>query len=100
MDLEVVVEGVTDGRVVNETLRRVRQVWKESEPEGAWTVTVSPSETRGRWDLGVRGPSVRHFVSFPERAGQFPDAVAEQLRVYLARTRQGGVAGRCALANS
>ena len=87
MDLEVVVEGVTDERVVHETLRRVRQVWKASEIAGAWAVTVSPSETRGQWDLGVRGPSVRHFARFSERAGPFPDIVAEQLRVYLARMR-------------
>jgi hypothetical protein len=83
MDLEVVIEGVTDARVVQEIKRRIREVCRELEHGGEWSVTVSPSETRGEWDLGVRAPFGRRFASFADRAGHLPDLVAEQLRACL-----------------
>jgi hypothetical protein len=83
MDLEVVIEGVSDVRVANEIKRKVRQVCKDAERSGQWSVVVSPSETRGQWDLGVRGPFGRHFASFTERVDQLPELVAEQLRACL-----------------
>jgi hypothetical protein len=82
-ELEVVIEGVSDVRVANEIKRKVRQVCKSTERSGQWSVMVSPSETRGQWDLGVRGPFGRHFASFTERADQLPELVAEQLRACL-----------------
>ena len=82
-ELEVVIEGVYDVRVANEIKRKVRQVCKSTERSGQWSVMVSPSETRGQWDLGVRGPFGRHFASFTERADQLPELVAEQLRACL-----------------
>jgi hypothetical protein len=85
MDLEVVIEGVSDVGVANEIKRRIHQVCKEMERTGEWSVMVSPSETRGQWDLGVRGPLGRHFASFsdPERVGQLPELVARQFRAFL-----------------
>jgi hypothetical protein len=46
---------------------------------------VSPSEMRGQWDLGVRGPLGRHFASFcdPERVDQLPELVARRFRGFL-----------------
>jgi hypothetical protein len=84
MDLEVVVEGVSDVRVANEIKRKIQQVCKEMERTGEWSVMVSPSETRGQWDLGVRGPLGRHFASFsdPERVDQLPELVARQFRAF------------------
>jgi hypothetical protein len=85
MDLEVVVEGVSELGVVNEIKRKIQQVCKEMERTGEWSVMVSPSETRGQWDLGVRGPLGRHFASFgdPERVDQLPELVARQFRAFL-----------------
>ena len=85
MDLEVVVEGVSELGVVNEIKRKIQQVCKEMERTGEWSVMVSPSETRGLWDLGVRGPLGRHFasVSDPERVDQLPELVARQFRAFL-----------------
>ena len=80
MDLEVLIEGVSDRRVASEIERSVRQVCKDTERSGEWRVMVSPSEMRGQWDLGVRGPFVSHFASFTERVEQLPRLVAEQLR--------------------
>lgn len=85
MDLEVVVEGLSDVRVANEVKRKIQQVCKEMERTGEWSVMLSPSEMRGQWDLGVRGPLGRHFASFsdPERVDQLPELVARQLRAFL-----------------
>jgi hypothetical protein len=83
VDLEVVVEGVPDAKVENEIKRHVRRVCKGAASAGQWSVTLSPSETRGQWDLGVRGPSRRYFVSFAERVDRFPELVAGQLQECL-----------------
>jgi hypothetical protein len=86
VDLEIVVEGVPDVNVANEIERHVRRVCKGAARTGQWTVTLSPSETRGQWDLGVRGPSRRHFVSFAEGVDRLPELVAGQLRDCLTDT--------------
>jgi hypothetical protein len=84
MDLEVVVEGVSDVRVANEIKRKIQQVCKETRRSGAWSIIVSPSEMRGRWDLGVRGPLGRHFASFsdPEHLDQLPELIAQRFRAF------------------
>ena len=78
MDLEVVIEGVADVRLEKKIRRTIERVCKDSI--GAWRVMVSPSEMRGQWDLGVQGPSGRHFASFTEGAERLPELVAAQLR--------------------
>jgi len=85
VDLEVVIEGVSDVRVANEIKRKIQQVCKDTERSGDWSIMVSPSEMRGQWDLGVRGPFGRHFASFadPERVDQLPELVAKQFRAFL-----------------
>jgi hypothetical protein len=84
MDLEVEIEGVPDEHVVNDIKKKIRQVCKHTERAGEWSVIVSPSETRGQWDLGVRGPAGTHLASFDGRADKFPELVADQLRACLA----------------
>jgi hypothetical protein len=83
MDLEVVIEGVSDGRLASEIERKIRQVCRDTACSGQWSVVMSPSETRGQWDLGVRGPSGRHFATFAECVERLPELVAEQLRACL-----------------
>jgi hypothetical protein len=84
MDLEIVIEGVSDVRVASEIKRKIQQVCKEMRRAGAWSIIVSPSEMRGRWDLGVRGPFGRHFASFsdPEHIDQLPELVAQRFRAF------------------
>ena len=53
MDVQVDIEGVSDARVANRIERRIREVCKGDERSGQWQVVLSPSETRGQWDLGV-----------------------------------------------
>ena len=86
MDLEVVIEGVADVHLANEITRKIRQVCKNAECSGQWSVLMSPSETRGQWDLGVRGPFGHRFASFAERAHQLPEVVAERLQACLERS--------------
>lgn len=83
MDLEVVIEGVSDARVSKEIKRRIQEVYRDVEHGGEWTVTLCPAETRGQWNLGVRGPFGRRFASFADRAGGLPDLVTEHLRACL-----------------
>jgi hypothetical protein len=79
MDLEVVVEGVSDVSVAQAIKRKIQQVCGTVARPGEWTVLVCPAEMRGQWDLGVRGPFGPRFVSFSERAGPLPDQIAEHL---------------------
>jgi hypothetical protein len=83
MDLEVVIEGVSDVRLASEIKQKIRQVCRDTARSGQWSVVMSPSETRGQWDLGVRGPFGRRFASFTARVDQLPELVAEQLRACL-----------------
>jgi hypothetical protein len=83
MELEIVIEGVSDGQVADEIKWQARKVCKDAGRPGEWFVVVSPSETRGQWDLGVRGPFGRHFISFTEPVDRLPGLIAEQLRACL-----------------
>lgn len=96
MDLEVVIEGVSDMRLASEIKQKIRQVCRDTARSGQWSVVMSPSETRGEWDLGVRGPSDRHFVSFPEGV-ELSALVAAQLRACLERAVGSG--GRLSIPN-
>ena len=83
MDLEVVIEGVTDARVEKEIKRQVRKISNSTPRSGEWSVFVAPSETRGEWDLLVKGPSGSHISSLIEQADRLPEFVSEQLRKCL-----------------
>ena len=83
MDLEVVIEGVTDAQVEKEIRRQVREVSKTLPRPGEWSLFVAPSETRGEWDLLVKGPFGSHISSLIEQADRLPGWVAEQLRACL-----------------
>ncbi len=80
MDIEVFIEGVSDVKVTKDIKYRLQQVCKGIYRCGEWSVLLAPSEERGQWDLGVRGPFGRHVVSFTTEADQLPVLVAEQLR--------------------
>jgi len=80
MDIEVFVEGVSDLSVSKAIKRTLRDVCRPISRPGAWSVLVAPSETRGQWDLGVRGPCGHHFASFTTEADQLPSLVGDQLR--------------------
>jgi len=80
MNIDVVIEGVPDAKVNKDIRRAIEGVCRSAYRAGEWSVLVAPSEIRGKWDLGVRGPLGLHFVSFTTDAVQLPSLVAEQLR--------------------
>ena len=80
MDIEVVIEGVSDISVSKQIKRSLQQVCRTVYRTGHWSVLLSPSETRGEWDLGVRGPSGHHFVSFVTEIDRLPALVGDQLK--------------------
>jgi hypothetical protein len=80
MDIEVFIEGVDDVTVSKEIRRSLKQVCRDVYRTGAWSVLVSPSENRGQWDFGVRGPFGHHFASFTTEIDRLPALVGDQLR--------------------
>jgi hypothetical protein len=84
MDLEVVIEGITDARLEKEITRQVHKVAKSTPRSGEWSLFVAPSETRGQWDLLVKGPFGNHITSYIEDGDRLPALISEQLRMCLA----------------
>ena len=80
MDIEVFIEGVSDLQVTKDIRRRLRLVSRNIRRAGDWSVLVSPSETRGQWDFGVRGPFDHHFASFTTEIDRLPALVGDQLK--------------------
>ena len=83
MDIDVVVEGVSDVSVAKAIRRTLQQICRPVSRPGNWSVLVAPSETRGQWDLGVRGPFGHHSVSFATEIDQLPALVGAQMRACL-----------------
>ena len=77
------IEGIADPVLVDAIRKRIRRVSRANPRRGEWRVTVSPSETRGQWDLGVQAPSERHFASFTEATDRLPDLVERAVREIL-----------------
>jgi len=83
VDIDVQIEGVSDRKIADAIRKRIRRVSRTIARPGDWRLTVSPSETRGQWDLGVQAPAGRHFASFTEAIDRLPDLVEQKLREFL-----------------
>jgi hypothetical protein len=83
MDIDVHVEGIADKVIADAIRTRIRRIGRPAAGRGEWRVTVSPSETRGQWDLGVQAPSGRHFASFTEPVDRLPDLIERKVREIL-----------------
>jgi hypothetical protein len=77
MDIEIVIEGVTSLVLEKEIKKRIRVACKNAM--GRWRIMLSPSETRGGWDLGVEAPTHRHFISFDDAVERLPELVGARL---------------------
>jgi hypothetical protein len=80
MDIDVQIEGIANLTIAEAIRTRIRRISRADARRGEWRVTVSPSETRGQWDLGVQGPSGRHFDSFTEAVDRLPDLIERKFR--------------------
>jgi hypothetical protein len=83
MDIVVVIEGVTDVVIERAIQKSIRKFGRSVMRAGEWRVTVFPSETRGEWDLGLQGPSERHFSSFVVPPDRLPDLIEGKLSEFL-----------------
>jgi hypothetical protein len=81
----VLVEGIEEADIVSEIERTVQVLFHEARIAGSWIVAVAPSETRGRWDVGLKGPSGRHIFSFAGASRDVPVLIAEHLRRAIKR---------------
>jgi hypothetical protein len=66
IDIDPQIEGVSDHTAADAIRQRVRRERQLIAQPDEWRVTVSPSETRGQWDLGMRAPSGWRFPWFTE----------------------------------
>jgi hypothetical protein len=80
MDIELEIEGLHDRRLTDAIRHRVRLVRRQFARSGEWRVTISPSEARGEWDVGVRAPSGWHLSSFTDTIDLLPAFIERRLR--------------------
>jgi hypothetical protein len=83
MDITLDIEGVPDRQLAEAIRRSVRLVQRQFARSGEWRVKISPSETRGEWDVGVRTPSGWHLNSFTESIDVLPAFIERTLREYV-----------------
>jgi hypothetical protein len=83
--VRVLIEELPDAAIVAATEAAVEAVFRDAGMPGDWTVALAPSETRGRWDVAVRGPQGTHFFSFSGSARQVPALMTQYLSRCLSR---------------
>jgi hypothetical protein len=83
MDIELEIEGVADRAIMQTIQKAVRRVGRQVDRPGEWRVKLAPSETRGRWDLGIRAPTGWHLTSHSESLDALPEVVERALRERL-----------------
>jgi hypothetical protein len=82
MDVDLHIEGVS-GKTTDAIRVRLRQVWELAARPGEWRITISPSETRGQWDVGMTTSSNRWFGSVDGTVDRLPELVDRKLREFL-----------------
>ena len=86
MDLEVVVEGVSDVRVANEIKRKIQQVCRDTELSrgtGASSSRHQRCAASGTSACADRSAVISPLFRDPERVDQLPELVAERFRAFL-----------------
>jgi hypothetical protein len=83
MDVDLYIEGVPEKTATDAIRKRVREVRALVARPGEWRITISPSETRGQWDVGMIASSRRWFGSFNGTIDRLPELFERQLREFL-----------------
>jgi len=84
-NVTVAIEGIADPAVAADVQKRIRMVCRAAASRRPLIVAIAPSDTRGRWDLGVKTGTGRHVASFSAPLDRVADVVADHLRRILAR---------------
>jgi hypothetical protein len=77
--VRIAVEDVSDPQVLAEVERVVLAAFEERHLSAEWTVAIAAAETRGRWDVALKGPDGTHLLSFAASAAQLPEFLARHL---------------------
>ena len=83
--VHVLIQDLTDSDIIAQTREIIQQAFLQHLLTGTWTVALVASETRGRWDVGLRGPAGQHFFSFVSSPELVPEFVRHYLTRHLAR---------------
>jgi hypothetical protein len=83
----VVILDLHDPELIADTRRAIHEAFQQRPAIDTehWVVSISASSTRGRWDLGVRGPAGQHNFSFAASPSLVPEFVRHHLSLHLAR---------------
>jgi hypothetical protein len=96
--VRLLTEDLADPVVAARTTAAVEGVFKKMGLPGAWTVALAASETRGRWNVAVRGSRGTHFFSFAAAVSHVPQMMTEYLsrcvqRILSSPLRSSGPTG-------
>lgn len=76
----IAVEGIEDPAQVTHIEKAVRRVMGGARLTGKWAVEITPSDLRGRWDVGVKGPGTRHVFSFVASTDQVSRVIEAHMK--------------------
>jgi hypothetical protein len=74
------IGGILNLAVIHSIHLTIAEIFDATKIHGVWTITISASDTRGRWDVAWRGPGVRHVSSFASSAAALQETVCGHLR--------------------
>jgi hypothetical protein len=77
--VDFLVEDLKDPVLAARTKAAVESVFINLGTAGVWTVALAASDTRGRWDVAVRGSRGTHVFSFAAAASQVPRVMTDYL---------------------
>jgi hypothetical protein len=82
------IDGIDDPAVVGAIQQAIREACRVVPFHGTVAIAVSPSDTRGRWDVAVKSYAGRHVASVSAPLARLPELVAEHVRRVLRRPQQ------------
>jgi hypothetical protein len=82
--VRVVIHDLDDIDLVADTRAAIHEAFRDHRGAQAWVVAVTASQTRGWWDVSVRGPAGRHDFSFRSSPPLVPQFVRHHLVQHLA----------------
>ncbi len=83
MNIDVEIEGVFDRLIADAIRLKIRRLCRQLASPFDWRVTITPSETRGEWDIGIHAPAGWHVMSFAGPPERLPDVIEHALRERL-----------------
>ena len=83
----VAIDGVGDRDAVSQIEQTIRGIMRDAHLAGKWNVALSPATLKGRWDVVVKGPAVRHMFTFLAADAQVAQVIGGHVRRAIERMR-------------